>query len=58
MLIRMDVKTIRALQKFAMRKRMRQQLLAMNDIAFASGHISEDKYLEMRRKLGAPSPDA
>lgn len=57
MLIRIDVKTIRALQNFATRKRMRQQLLAMNDVAFSAGRIPEDKYLELRRKLGAPSPD-
>lgn len=37
---------------------MRQQLLAMNDVAFDAGRIPEDKYLELRRKLGAPSPDA
>ncbi len=56
-LIKMDARVLRVFKEYSLKKKMKRQLLAMNDIAFGGGSISEDKYLELRRKLGADQKD-
>lgn len=53
----MDARVLRVFKEYSLKKKMKRQLLAMNDIAFGGGSISEDKYLELRRKLGADQKD-
>ena len=53
----MDARVLRVLKEYSLKKKMKRQLLAMNDIAFGGGSISEDKYRELRHKLGADQKD-
>lgn len=44
-------KGLEVIQRFAQKKRMKQQFLSMNEIAFRAGDISEEKYQEIKDKL-------